>query len=249
MSIELDSVVRRIRSLINMNQSNGCSEGAAMNAASKIGLLLQQYNLTMDKVFLGEQKCITGTVTQDRKQRHPVAGCVIDISNFCDCKVWTSSPWREKQTSYHFFGLETDVEMAKYLFQTIVNAMDTEVVNFKQSEIYLDGYDSKKRLSTSFLRGMASRISAQLRDMTDRRHKDESKATVHEGVGECTDIVLIKRDKVEDEFSKLGLRLRSKQSYSSRTNFNAYDEGYEAGGKVNLNRPLTNRTGVSGYLE
>ena len=57
---ETQVVIRRIKALCNMNQANGCSEGEAMNAASKAGALLKQYNLTMDKVFLGEQSCITG---------------------------------------------------------------------------------------------------------------------------------------------------------------------------------------------
>lgn len=245
--MEIQQVIRNIQSLCRKTVTNGCSEAEAMSAARKIGDLMKVYNLTMDKVFLGETKCITGRMETGRRRRHPVDGCVVAIAEFCDCRVWLS----KLDKCYEIFGLEPDVEMAKYLYSIVWCAMETATAQYKQSAAYLAGKGtysfpvSRKRLSVSFQKGMARRIYHRLQEMKDeRRGEEDVESPILASSG--TSLVVLKRNKVDEEFKQLSVRLtkapRSKSSFDKQ----AFGAGKEAGDKVNLNRPLAGK--VVGYL-
>lgn len=249
MKVEIQQVIKNIRELTNKTVRNGCTEAEAMSAARKIGDLMKVYNLTMDKVFLGESKCITGTIETGRQRRHPIDSCVVSIAEFCDCRVWFS--WEK---CYKVFGLEPDVNMAKYLYSIVWDAIETATIEYKQSTQYKLGlgiYDiptSRKRLSISFQRGMSSRIYRRLHDMMLQRHyeEDEESPLVDIGGG-GTSLVVVKRNKVETEFEKLNLHMRKAAHTERKIDHKAYAFGGVAGDKVNLNRPLAGK--VVGYLQ
>jgi len=249
MDKEIDRVIETIRKLTNMTISNGCSEGEAMNAAMRIGELLKVYNLTIDKVFLDATACVTGFFElEDRKRRHPIDGCVISVGDFCDCKAWFARHYEnfEAKASYAFFGLPTDVEMAKYLLGIIAKAIGTETNRFKQSNLYTQASVHGKTLTTNFQRGFSSTVGNRLRKMTSLRYESNPTA-VNGGGSQITDMVLVKRNKVEDEFEKLGVKLTKKKQSSIRHNGQAYDSGSFAGKNVNLNRPISS-SGKQGLL-
>jgi hypothetical protein len=250
MSIELDNVMGKIRKLANMTVEKGCTEEEALSAATRIGELLQTYNLSIDKVFLDKQDCITGFCElEGRQRRHPISGCTVAIGEFCDCKVWASGGGKFSPSRYNFFGLETDVEMAKYLFNLILQAMDNATADFKKSDQYKNPQygTHRKTLTVSFQHGFANRLRGRLKKMAAERHEQEKKQTIVVGVLGTTDIVLIKSDKVESEYEKLGLRLRTvSRSYGG--DWGARGAGAEAGSKVNLNRPMGGASATKGLL-
>lgn len=229
-----DNIRHTIRNLLNHTVENGCTEKAAYNAAEKVGKLLKIYNLSMSDIFLEKQECIKKVVSIGRQRRHPISLSVIAIANFCDCKAWIYDG------DYVFFGLENDVEMAAYLFDNIYKAMDTELEVFKKSDTYIKAMAHRKSISVSFQKGMAGRVSDRLNAMTNTRHNEESKVQIpHLSPG--TSIVLLKQNKVEADFEKLGMRLRKTYS-KNRINFSGYSAGQSAGNKVNLNRPIGDQT-------
>jgi hypothetical protein len=247
--MEIQQVISNIRALCRKTTNNGCTEAEAMSAANKIGELMQVYNLTMDRVFLGESKCIADIIQTKRGHKHPIDSCITGIGRFCDCICWFSKP--RGQIEYNFFGLETDVEMAKYLYSIILNAIDTSTEEFKKTDDYINGteygqYVSRKRLSTSFQRGMSYRIYQRLDEMTVKRHNEEEiKSPIMESTG--TSLVLVKRRKIDNDFEKLGVKLRNANCFRPRIHQSAFNHGKEIGNKVNLNRPLNSQ--VSGYLK
>ena len=259
--MEIQSVIQNIRDLTKKTMTNGCTEAEAMSAARKIGDLMKVYNLTMDRVFLGESKCITGVIETGKKRRHPIDGCVVSIAEFCDCRIWCShsgtggwSPtgrWSSDK-DYKIFGLESDVDMAKYLYSIVWDAMETATAEYKASDAYLAGKDlygwgvSRKRLSVSFQRGMARRISQRLQEMMENRHREEDdESPLLESTG--TSLVVVKRKKVEDEFESLGVILTKAAHVDHKIDHKSYNAGSNAGDKVNLNRPLAGK--VMGYLK
>jgi hypothetical protein len=252
--MEIHRVIENIRALTRKTIANGCTEGEAISAAAKIGELLKVYNLSMDKVFLGDAKCITSSIDTRQKRRHPVDTCVVVIAAFCDCRVWFSSSY-QRTSIYNFFGLETDTEMAKYLYQVILNAILTETTNYKNSSAYrLPVFDpplkkSRKSLSVSFQKGMARRISIRLREMKSARQNEEEEESppIILAGSTGTSLVLVKRKKVEDEFEKLGLSIKRAARPNMNVNYTAYNDGMKAGNKVNLARPLNWK--VVGYLK
>ena len=252
--MEIENVINKIRKLCTRTIDRGCTEAEALSSAAMVGELLKVYNLSLDKVFLEQQRCIQGIVLLNRMNRAPVDRCVPAIATMCDCKVWFDK-WSET-SKYIFFGLETDVEMAKYLYANIQQAFFTELKVFKYTEMYMESDIHRKKLTTSFQRGMAGRVSQRLREMTNQRHSEEEKSVsipflVVENSNTPTrnSILHIKRNKIDMEFEKLGMHLRSHNSQSRISHFSAYHNRIAAGGRINLNRPISQQSNVAGYLQ
>jgi Protein of unknown function (DUF2786) len=237
--VEIQSVINKIRKLASKDVNNGASEGEAMNAANKIGELLKMYNLNLSDVFLNETDCVKVTIDSGVRNSNYMNSIVTAIGPFCDCKVWKSKA-RGGNIEYHFFGLPNDTEMCKYLYEIIDNAIEAGVREFKMSDTYRNAYQHRKTLTVSFMAGMGSRIRERLCEITRERKSTES-IKVHSMLNGCTDIVLMKKNKVESEYEKLGLNLRFSRSGSRVSNGGAYNVGKGFGDKVNFNRPISNR--------
>lgn len=242
--LEIQKVIETIRLLTSKTVSRGCTEHEAMAASAKIGELLKVYNLSMDQVFLDNSKCTTVTINTGIFQRRPINRCLVALADFCDCKVWFSTT--NDGIVYHFFGLQTDTEMAKYLYEMIDAAVETEIARFKASATYLYAQTHRKRLSSSFQHGMVGRIANRLANMTQERQKEESVACpVQQSTG--TSLIVIKHNKVQSEFEKLSLGIRKAACSARATSHDAYRRGMIAGDHVNLNRPITGT--IAGYLQ
>jgi hypothetical protein len=244
--VELEQVIQNIRLLTRKTVSKGCTEAEAMAAATKIGELMRVYNLSMDRIFLNDAKCITRGISTGRNRRHPIDKCLIAIAEFCDCKVWFDKS--DAISKYNFFGLEPDTEMATYLYTTILGSIERETDTFKETNIYTDATCHRKRLSVSFQKGMVRRINDRLQEMTTKRKHQEDieipKITTDNGT---TSLMVIKYSKVEDEYAKLSLHLRKTYNQSRCVNMSAYNEGVQRGNSVNLSRPIQ-RGCIAGLL-
>jgi len=242
--MDLSKVIENIKALCNKTIDKGCTEAEALAAAAKVSELLTNYNLSMDKVFLESTNCVTGKISTNRRRNHPVQLCMVGIAEFCDCKCWKMQHG-SNGVEYYFFGLDTDVELAKYLYSVIYSAIEFETTRYKFSPAYTQEIRiSRKTLSTSFQKGMSGRIHHRLKELKRQRTKDEYQPICN------TSLVVVKQDKVSKEFAKLDMKLKNAQSSNGRVNSSAYYAGYSAADKVNLNRPLgRNNSVISGYLQ
>lgn len=236
---ELEKVKSRIRALLQKTSDKGCTEQEAMSAADKVGQLLDAYNLTMNEVLVHMATCEIKKFYLNFVNRHPFAGCVTHIADFCDCKVWRKTLKFEHKTEYVFFGFTHDIEYAVFLSETIFGALESEVENFKNTEDYFDSR-SKRSASQSFMHGMADRIAYRLDKMKrDRDMKMEKEMESRRIENNCTSLVLAqKAEKIEEDFKKLGVKLISTKRNISVSNYTAYRSGTNSADKVNLNRPL-----------
>ena len=80
--MELQRVIQTIRDLTRKTTQKGCTEAEALAAARKVGELLKVYNLSIDRVFLGESKCIKAEILTNRRRKHPIDNCVMAIAEF-----------------------------------------------------------------------------------------------------------------------------------------------------------------------
>ena len=249
--MEVSTVKEVIRNLAKKTQDNGCTEAEALSAAKKIGELLKVYNLEITEVFLANANCNVKKIPTGRQRRHPIDSCCTAIANFCDCKVWFGCGVGQRE--YNFFGLESDTEMAEFLYSVIYDAIEQETWRYKQSIEYAKARNSqwgRKSFTVSFQKGMANRISERLNWMAAQRkreEKEEEKKTPY-FVTTGTSLVLVKQNKVKDEFEKLSLRLRKTQYARNACRADAYYKGQAAGEKVNLSRPL-NDVEFGGFLK
>lgn len=226
---ELARVKARIRALAEKTVSNGCTEAEAMAAAEMVGRLLERYAVTMEEIDVREAVCRQVSIPIGGLRRQPIDACVPAIARFCDCKVWLAR--EEERPVYVFFGFEMDTELALYLFQLIDRAMEHEATVFRPAARRQRGLVFRQAL-LSFRRGMASRLSDRLEEMHAAR---EASVAAQRSTGSA--LVIVKHGLVEQAFQEASIRLTSVRTAAIRPD-GAYREGYAAGDRVNLNRPL-----------
>lgn len=259
-NVELESVKRRIKALLNKTVENGCTEKEAMSAATKVAELLNVFNLTMNEVDLAAQECVTKSF-KTKKTREGVFYSWTGIQALCGLKVWRSVGYN--YYDWRFFGLEQDVDMAIYLCELIEASLATSLEEFRQSETWTGYTGHRKILTSSFKKGFGNRVNDRLFDMAHanemaeyEEHEKRMKeaAYIEEMSGETISkstalISTAKSEKIEEEFKKLGMKLRTQSSYSNRSHTTARQAGNKAGSRVNLNRPIGGGSGgVAGYI-
>jgi Protein of unknown function (DUF2786) len=241
-TIERARVKARIKALAEKTVANGCTEPEAMSAAEMVGRLLERYALTMDEVEIRAARCVEAEVPIGQRRR-PIDGCVPAIARFCDCKVWLARAvrpdpvsdefdWTKSGSRYVFFGFETDTALATYLFAVIDRAMLTETSGFKRANPQLRAV-RLRRASASFQHGLAARVSARLESMHRVR---EAAVRTQRSTG--TALILAKHCVVEDAFRETDVRLVLMSTIGQRRIVAAFRDGWAAGERVNLNRPV-----------
>jgi hypothetical protein len=219
---ELDKVLSRIQALRGKTVERGCTEAEALMAASKVAALLDQYGLTLSEIAMKAQACAGEGIETNRRRRSPLDECAGVIAGFCDCRTWYEiTP--QGYIRHIFFGLPADVAGARYLYEKIEEAFDTETAAFKRSKLY-DRHPSGKRhgATTSFQAGMGHGICAKL-----NRLKAERDAAFRAGGGR--DLVPVKQNVIEDELAALGMRLKVLQTGRKNLLAMAYKEGRVTG--------------------
>lgn len=221
---DLDKVLSRIQALREKTVDRGCTEEEALAAAGKVAELLDRYGLSLSEVELKGQTCEGFGVDTGRKRFGPIDGCIPVVADFCDCRAW-SEKTAAGEIRYIFFGLPADVAGARYLYEMIERAFETETDRFRAGDLYAAHPSSQRRTATtSFQAGLAHGIAVKLRELHDARE-----AAMVAGSGR--DLVPLKAAVVEDELGKLGLNLttRSIGGRSRRVLRAAYHAGHAAG--------------------
>ena len=242
MSKEKESIKAKIRALAAKSVANGCTEEEAMSAMAAVGRLLEKYNLSMDEVEMAKEEMIKNSINSGSRRERPVVRCLMSLARFCEVKVWMQ-PGGNGNNEFIFFGQESDVMMAEYLYNIIDSAIQNETNKFKKTDTYLNPPPriSRRTVGDLFQKGMAARISQRLNEMAAERSKTEK-------FSDGRAIVIIKNQLVEQAFkNQINIRLNSAKNSSWRiTDQNAYNAGINAGNTVNLSRPVT--TSSSGPL-
>lgn len=227
---ELSRVKIRIKALTEKTVSNGCTEAEALSAAEMVGRLLERYALTMEEIDLRETPCVQIEVFSGGQRRRPIDAAIPSIARFCDCKVWLTRT--EQGVSYMFFGFETDVALARYLFEVVDAAIATELAAFRTRNPALREMRLRTE-SVSFQHGMAARVSDRLTSMHAAR---EASVATQRSTG--TALMIAKHHLVEAAFRENGPRLVAARQSARRVIRTAFKHGFEAGDRVNLNRPV-----------
>lgn len=199
---ELERLVQRIQALRAKTVAQGCTEHEALAAAEKVAELLDRYGLSLGELEFRAQPCEGIGIQTNRCRIAPIDECIPAIANFFDCRVWAkraeAAPLR-----YIFFGLRGDVTAARYLYEMVERAFETETNVFRASDIYFEMAGERRTATNSFQTGLARGISGKLHAVRATRE-----ATMRGGSGR--DLVPAKAAMVEQEMEKLGLSLSSR---------------------------------------
>ncbi len=157
-------------------------------------------------------------IETSRRRRSPLDECAGTIAMFCDCRNWYEMT-PQGHIRHIFFGLPADVPGARYLWEKIDEAFDTETAAFKRSELYEAHPSPKRRTATaSFQEGLGQGIRVKL-----GRLKDERNAAVRASGGR--DLVPVKQDVIEDELAAMGMRLKFLHAGRKKLLATAYEKG------------------------
>lgn len=211
MTTELDKIKHRILALSEKTVQNGCTEQEALAAMNKVGELLAVYNLSMSDIQVEEEICIERKVHLGRLTIPRWAFVFSQIGQFTQTKAWVNAP------NVHYFGFEPDVQMAEYLTNIVLTAMDVETKKFKKSPAY---QHPRRRMTNSFKLGLAQRLSQRM------------KAPPGKG------IILHKLAVIEERLPS-DLRLRRRPAVRVRYDKRGYEAGRAAAEGIELVRSLS----------
>ena len=226
-----ESVIRRIRGLMEKTVANGCTEAEATAAARLAGDMLNKYQLSLSDIKIREEACKQADIRTSTKDGGPMFWIILAIANYTDTKSWRSTGAGPLGTAmFRYFGLETDVIVANYLHEMIERAM---LYAWEDHRKALDGYTTmtgprKNAIKNGFHAGFANRMSARLDEMKKAQRQSNMESTGR-------DLVVVKGAIVDEEFAKLGLRFKDSKQRNIKMSASAYVAGSAAADKVALN--------------
>jgi hypothetical protein len=230
---ELERLVGRIQALRAKTVARGCTEQEALAAAEKVAELLDRYGLTLGELEVRDQPCDGIGIQTDRRRSVPMDSCVPAIAKFFDCRVWVEQP-SGMPLRHIFFGMRADVTAARYLYELVEQAFETETDAFRRGATYARLAGQRRTATNSFQIGLARGIRDKLAALRAARAASRSASG--------RDLVPVKAAVVEQELAKLGLYLRSGgSSAGSRILPDAFREGQAAGARFEF-APAIGRT-------
>lgn len=227
-----EKIIAKVRALLGKTIANGCTEEEAMSASALAAKLMQQYDLAHVDIEAevkaeryGARYCTPGG--PDRVKPHEVTQCANAVGQFWDCRSWG----KNGTGKVVYFGSATDTEMAKAMLDMLYTAMEHE---FRR---YINGAGRSsphhgRTLRTSFMAGMARRITERLREMKAERSAADQ--TAHGSRA----LVVVKGAVVTQQFAaycrQTGLRLGTRSRSSTVGSGDAYRAGQAAANRVDL---------------
>lgn len=209
--------------LQQITEENGATEHEVLNAAKRLGEILEKYDLDMTDASVRED--VSHCVKNEVFAADDYAGTLVTgIKQFCSIIAYTARKDEGHAGKYVFFGMEHDVAIALYLYEVCAEAMDHDWSSFMET----NGYSMKKR--QSFRAGFASRVYERLVQM--KRERDGR-------VSSSRELMVLKDQLVTQEFAKkLGIKLVKSRAREFAADPEAYWAGNAAGSRVNLSNPL-----------
>lgn len=203
----------RIRKLLELTPSRGCTESEALSAARKAAELMAEYGITAESLEFENADVLAKT--KGRSERDKLWPVIAYVTNCAAILLDDAEPRR----CIRFVGTLPGVEIAAYLWTVCDRAIDTELKRFRDSEFYRNRRKAKTRRSASedFIAGMVSRLSVRLYELfepqIDERLRQQATIASNE---QFPSTRIVKRD-----------RKKSRDNYA---NF----EGWRAGGRPQL---------------
>jgi hypothetical protein len=226
-------IIKRIQAMMNVTTERGATEQETQNATQRIAVLMQEHELTFKDVEGELRQESYGAMGKNffGKQKHDVRSALRAIAAFWNCKVWISN-----KTQIVFFGECNDVENAHMMAIMMRITMDNEVSRFMAKPSTSIGRIHGKTIRSSFLKGMAHRISERLYEFVAEREK--ANKTVSAAGTSTALVVQVKNQIVQEKFETYteqnDLRIKAAARAKVYVDDNSYDAGMKAGSMVDL---------------
>lgn len=259
-NVERARALRRATKLIEQTTDRGRTQSEMEFAMKQLDEIKRTFDISLDEITLAglEYKSVTCQGTAPKGD--PMSNVSSAIARYTNTKHWYSNsetklirgrnprgyPCYKRiatgNRNYHYFGVDSDVQMAEFLFEMIKSTMEIELEKFKKSEEYLSLYrrGAKRSAQYSFRHSFTNRLAWTLDEMAAENTREMVKTNPQAG-----DLVVSQKAHREAKFEEMmGIKLVFNRSYAtggrSSTGSSA---GHIAGKAVNLNRPMSGGRG------
>jgi hypothetical protein len=218
---------------------NGCTEGEAMAALEKAQELMAAYDIS--EADLGvtvetEAAAIYKEQSEDPYRIKKQLGGT--VGRFCRCKSWRSSAY-----PVGFAGLESDLEFAKWLLNTLSKFVLRELKNH-QAVRRSQGLKCPRIVSASFVMGCVNRIAERLKQLTPTVPAAATENATTENATTGNALAISRNALIADVMKKNGIVLGKGRSTSRRADMASYYAGQAAGDLARFDRPVDSSGGV-----
>lgn len=237
MTSNRDNLLKKIRALMAKTIENGCTEAEAMSALSMAQTMMDAYDVTeADLQDTKADSAIHETMKDMRDPHHIRTYLTVAISNFTNVRAYKHE-YRSQKFKYNFIGLQSDVDFAVWLTETLTMFTQNELKKYIWGNDYTSLPPNEKRpIIVGFVMGCCNRINDRLNELIE---KSEARNNVNSNA-----LMVIKDQLIERKMNELGLKLRDSRTRTSRTNHNAYDAGRAAGDRASFGRPMDGQGGM-----
>ena len=224
-----EAVVRRIRALMARTVENGATEAEAASFAAAAQRLMNEHNLSLSDIKLKETANCREEATFQGFRSDPASyRCAVAIAHLTDTRVWIKTQGGVGRLV--FFGMDTGVIVAHYVYSVIDRAITYEWIKFsKESGFHGAPKKQQAAIKEGFLTGMTSRLNDRLYEIKAAERRANS-ATGR-------DLVISIAGIVDAEMKKRGITLgKGKARRGGPIDGDAYRAGRAAGDTVALNK-------------
>jgi len=211
-------MLERVKALLAKTMANGCTEGEAMAALDKARELMAAYEIEESDLIPDDEKARIHPTGYDDpygiKKKIAYA-----VQKFTRCRGWVSS-----RTGVTFCGLDSDVEFAAWLIDTLSQFVQRELKAFRAAE-KRKGRPTPRIVSSSFAFGAAQRISARLMALSPAEQLGRG-------------LVISRNALIDAAMNEAGIEVSKGRAYRPRVLGNAYAAGQSAGDRASFGRPV-----------
>lgn len=217
--MDIETIKKRIKALLQMTKGHGCTEEEAIAAAAKAAQLMAKYGIDETDVDMTERE--QDVPVGDRSLRSLLWPVISSVTNTCIV-------FNQFDKKLQIYGQEPWTDVAAYLIDVCDHAILTEVQKFKKTPIYKRRRNTatRRQAVADFTYSLIERLLNKLCQLFAKTVSKKALAVAHE--------YAVKSNK----------RLKSIDIKKHNTKFDdAASAGWKAGGNVNISH------GVNGAKE
>jgi len=193
----MSDIHRKIAALLAKTTGNGCTEAEAMSAAEAAARLMREHGLSDADIEMSS--ALSDGATRRATWRDHLSGVI----GFCT----NSAPIHFPPEEVVFYGISPGPEIAAYLRDICIRAVENEAKRFRASALYRRKRTTATRhqASVEFIGGMVNRIEVRLLAMFKATMDDKRLAA-------ATDFAMSRWNGKGEIFEKEIPRLKSRRS-------------------------------------
>lgn len=223
-----DKLIKRMRALAAMTIANGCSEAEAAFASTRLHAMLAEHDIGLDEIQMQQSEFVKAEHALRDEVDQRLAPIRDAIATLTGTRAWINGVGGSAIT---FFGRDTDVMVAGFLFEIAQRALHDAVGKFdRQIALYIPVVRRRKR--RAFIDGMATSMQSTIEKINWTRKQEAG-----------TGIIVVKHAVVDAELKARGIELEGIRSGLVWDLDDSFTVGKEAGAKVTFDAGITADTG------